>query len=333
MARSKQNPKVTVFIPTWYGEDYLDECLEKVFSQKTPFSYEVLIFDTSSADATPDIIKKFARKHKNLRHATITKQEFSHGATRQRAALEALGDIVVYLTQDATPVDERWLYEIVKPFELNPRIAGVVGKQTARPKAFPLLKREIRAVFAGMGPDTGTTLYYHDDFIQSQQQLDHAAFYSDVNSAARKSVLLGDVPYKEVDYAEDQLFGRDLIANGYIKAYAPRADVLHSNEFSIREYKNRMFDEIMGLRKNNINVEAPSMKAVVRMVVTGSVKDMVSSCRDREYSLKRKLYYIITAPLYHIQKWRGVRRAVATDFKDDLASEKHSLESLQHKRR
>ena len=48
-------------------------------------------------------------------------------------------------------------------------------------------------------------------------------FYSDVNSAARKDILTGEVPYRDVSYAEDQLLGRDVISAGYIKAYdAPR---------------------------------------------------------------------------------------------------------------
>lgn len=324
---------ITVFIPTYYGEQYLDELLKAVFAQEIDKTFEVLVYDTSSKDNTPKIIEKFTKKYNNLRYKTIKKEEFGHGLVRQQAAEDAQGDIVVYLSQDATPINKSWLYEITKPFELNERVAGVVGKQVARPKAFPLLKREIRSVFSGLGPDTGTALYYKDDFIISQQQFDHAAFYSDVNSAARKSVLLDEVPYKPVAYAEDQLFGRDLITAGFVKAYASRGAVLHSNEFPLREYKHRMFDEVMGLRRVGIPVERPSIKATVKLVLLGSIKDFVFTLRDREYSLKRKLFYILANPLYHIEKWRGVRLAAKTDIEDNEAIGKYSLEALQHKRK
>lgn len=320
---------VTVFIPTYYGEKYLDELLWMVFKQKVNFTYEVLIYDTSSKDETPTIIDKYAKLHTNLRHKTITKEEFGHGKTRQSVARDARGDIIVYLSQDATPAHDRWLYEMVQPFTLNDRVVGVVGKQDPRPKALPLLKSEIRAVFNNLGNDRGTTLYYHDDFIKDQAQYDQVCFYSDVNSAARKSVLLGDVPYRDVPYAEDQMFGRDLINAGYIKAYAPRGNVLHTNDIELADYKHRMFDETMGLKKIGIPIDTPSIRLIVKMVIKGSIKDTWRTINDGQYSLKRKLYWLLLNPLYHVEKWRGVRLAAKTRVDDTNAVEKYSLESLQ----
>jgi rhamnosyltransferase len=322
--------KATVFIPTWFGEELLDEVLKSVFSQKVPFKYEVLIYDTSSTDKTPEIIKKYAKKHSNLRHKTITKEEFGHGKTRNAAAHDAKGEIVVYISQDVTPAHNRWLYEIVKPFDISPNVAGVIGKQDPRANAFPLLKNEIISVFRNMGPDHGTTVYYKDDFIESQSVLDAVTFYSDVNSAARREYLIGEIPYKDVPYAEDQLLGRDMINAGFIKAYAPRANVLHSNNIKLREYKYRMFDETLGLRRIGIPVEQPSRKSVVSMIVRGSLKDTVRIVRDRQYSWKRKLYWLVINPIFHIEKWRGVRLATGVDLKDEASIDIYSLERLKN---
>ena len=324
---SKENIKATVFIPTWFGEQYLDEVLKAVFRQKVPFNFEVLIYDTSSKDSTPEIIKKYAKKHANFRHKTITKEEFGHGKTRNAAAHDAKGEIVVYISQDVTPAHNRWLYEITKPFELNENIVGVIGKQDPRPHCFPLLKSEIRKTFNGFGPDYGTTLFYNDDFIKDQSTYDAVCFYSDVNSAARKSFLVGKIPYQDVPYAEDQLFGRDVIGAGYQKAYAPRANVVHSNDMTLGEYKHRMFDETMGLRKIGIPVPVPGKRAIIKMVSRGIVRDTINILRDGQYSKKRKLYWLILNPLYHIEKWRGVRLATLTDMEDDSSMSKYSLES------
>ena len=49
--------KATVFIPTYYGEDNLDELFGSLLMQKTNFEYEILVIDTSSKDRTPEIIK------------------------------------------------------------------------------------------------------------------------------------------------------------------------------------------------------------------------------------------------------------------------------------
>ncbi len=322
-------PYVTVFVPTYFGEQYLDELFERVFSQKVDFEYEVLVYDTSSTDQTPEIIKKYAQKHANMRYKTITKAEYGHGKTRRDAAYDAKGEIVVYLSQDATPAHDRWLYEMVKPFELNDKVMGVMGKQDPRPNAFPLLKYEVRAVFGNFGPDAGTTLFYKDDFVCDQGQYDFISFYSDVNSAARKSLLTGEIPYKPVAYAEDQLFGRDLIDAGYIKAYASRGNVLHTNDVSLRDYKARMFDETLGLRRVGIPVSKPGRKLVIKMIVKGVAKDWVRTLADTDYSWKRKLYWLVINPFYHIEKWRGVRLAASVDLSDEKALKRYSLEQQQ----
>lgn len=323
--------KATIFIPTWYGEHYLDELLKSVFDQRAPFEYEVLIYDTSSKDKTPEIIEKYAKKHKNLRHKTIQKEDFSHGRVRNEAAHDAKGEIVVYLTQDATPAHDRWLYEIVKPFGLNESIVGVMGKQIPRAHCFPLLKNEIRAVFKGFGPDFGTTLFYKDDFAKDEGTLGALSFYSDVNSAARRSFLVHGIPYRDVPYAEDQLFGRDVIDAGYMKAYAPRAAVRHSNDMTLGEYKHRMFDETMGLKKIGQDVSMPSVKHISKAIVVGCLKDAVAIMRDGEYSAKRKLYWLVMNPFYHIEKWRGVRLAAKTNINDDETFNRHSLEKRREK--
>ena len=321
--------KATVFIPTWFGEQYLDEVLKSVFRQKTPFLFEVLIYDTSSKDRTPQIIEKFAKMHKNLRYKTITKEEFGHGKTRNAAAHDAKGEIVVYISQDVTPAHNRWLYEMVKPFDLNNKIVGVIGKQDPRPHCFPLLKTEIRRTFKGFGPDYGTTVFYKDEFIKDQSTYDAVCFYSDVNSAARKSFLTGDIPYQDVPYAEDQLFGRDVIDAGYQKAYAPRANVVHSNDMTLSEYKHRMFDETMGLRKIGIPVPVPGKRAIIKMVSRGIIRDTLNILRDSQYSKKRKLYWLVLNPLYHVEKWRGVRLATLTDLDDTKIQDKYSLEKIR----
>jgi len=325
--------KVTVFIPTWFGEQYLDEVLKAVFSQKVDFDYEVLIYDTSSTDSTPKIIQKYANKHKNLRHKTIKKEDFGHGRTRNAAAHDAKGEIVVYLTQDATPAHNRWLYEIVKPFEFGQDIVAVLGKQDPRPKALPLLKSEIRGVFGNLGADYGTTVYYLDDFVKNKGHNDVISFYSDVNSATRRDFLLHTIPYQDVPYAEDQLFGKELIAAGYKKAYAARANVVHTNDVKLSEYRHRMFDETLGLRKIGVKVGVPSRKAILKMIIRGVARDWRNTLRDRQYGWKRKLYWLFFNPFYHIEKWRGVRLATLVDIDDNINTNKYSLESIRHKKK
>ena len=297
----------TVVILTYNGERYLPDILGALSVQRYDGEVEVLVIDSGSTDATLDIVAA----HPEVRLHTIPNSEFGHGRTRNLAAHLARGRYVAYLTHDAVPSHDRWLYELLKPFELHPEVAGVMGSQIPRPGCFPLLKYEIRSVFSGFGPGFGTTLFYEDEFVQDEAVRNAVTFYSDVNSAARREVLTGEVPYRDVSYAEDQLLGRDLIAAGYLKAYAPRASVVHSNDMTLREYDDRMVDETRGLREVGIDVAVPSVPVVARMVARGVVRDQVNIVRDGDFSPLRKAYWSVVNPLFHLQKWRGVRRGAS----------------------
>lgn len=327
----KANIKATVFIPTYNGERYIKEIITQVFNQDVDFKYEVLVIDSGSSDDTISIVKSFQKDHPNLRFHEIPNTEYGHGKTRNQAAHMANGEFVVYLSHDATPSHDRWLYEMIKPFEINADIVGVMGKQIPRPHCIPMLKAEINGVFSGFGPDFGTTIFYKDDFVNSQGLYDAVSFYSDANSAARKEFLIGKIPYQDVKYAEDQLFGRDIINAGYKKAYAPRGSVVHSNDLTLGEYQHRLFDETVGLRKIGLPVAVPPMGVVSRMVVRGILRDTRSILRDGHYSYKRKLYWLVVNPFFHVQKWRGVRLGAQIDLDDANVHSQYSLESRRAK--
>lgn len=301
----------TVVILTYNGEQHLEEILNAVHAQRYGGTFETLVIDSGSTDSTLDIIAKnpWVRLHQ------IPNSEFGHGKTRNLGAHLAKGRYVVYLTHDATPASDRWLHEITAPFDISERIVAVMGSQVPRADAFPLLRYDVKNTFASFGPMHGTTLFYDDDFIQDEGVRNAVTFYSDVNSAARRSVLTGEIPYRDVSYAEDQLLGRDVIDAGYIKAYAPRAVVWHSNEMTILEYDDRMFEETQGLREVGIDVALPSIPTVAKLVVGGVLRDAVRLVRDREVTTKRKLHGLLVNPAYHVQRWRGIRRGVRSALK------------------
>lgn len=309
---SATQPAATVTVLTYNGARYIGQILEALERQRLDDEFEVLVIDSGSTDGTLEVVAS----HPGVRLHEIPNAEFGHGRTRNLAAQLARGRVVAYLTHDAVPAHDRWLYELLQPFRLSDRVAAVMGKQVPRPGCFPLLKYEIRAVFEGFGPDFGTSVFYQDEFADSDAVRNAIAFYSDVNSAARRDVLTGPVPYRDVSYAEDQLLGRDLIAADYVKAYAPRAVVVHSNDLSLSEYDDRMFEETLGLREVGVDVAVPSLRVVARMVGPGVLRDTLRILRDHDYGPRRKLYYLAVNPLFHLQKWRGVRRGASTALAD-----------------
>ena len=61
-----------------------------------------------------------------------------------------------------------------------------------------------------------------------------------------------------------------------------------------------------------IDVAVPPYGVVARMMLAGRGQGHAPRMlRDRDFSLKRKAYYLAVGPLFHVQKWRGVRRGAA----------------------
>ncbi|MFC5790886.1 glycosyltransferase family 2 protein [Agromyces tardus] len=315
-------PIVTVAILTYNGEEYLERILQQLRRQRLDGGFEVLVIDSGSTDATLDIV----RRHPEVRLHEIPNSEFGHGKTRNLAARLARGEFIAYLTHDAVPTNEDWLRELIAPFAMDERIVAVMGKQVPRPGCFPLLKYEIKGVFAGFGPDFGTSVFYKDESMSDEGTLGALGFYSDVNSAARRRFLLEQIPYRDVRYAEDQLFGRDVIEAGYRKAYAPRAAVEHSNDLTLAEYGRRIFDETVGLRQIGFPIPRMSRASQLRLTLRGIVGDSLRILRDRDYSWRRKLYWLVANPAFQVRKWRSYRASTLVDLADEGAIRAGSLE-------
>jgi rhamnosyltransferase len=298
-------PSVTVTILTWNGEQYLEAILTALEAQRYDGNFDILVIDSGSTDASLAIVAR----HPSVLLHTIPNDEFGHGRTRNLAARLATGEIVAYLTHDAVPADDHWLAELMTPFADDERIAAVLGKQIARPTAPPVLKYDIRRVFDSLGPDYGVTVVRDTGYPLSEPERVAAAFYSDANSAARKQIVAGAVPYRDVAYAEDQQFGRDLFDAGYRRAYAPRAVVEHSNDTSLRTFGGRIADDMIGLREIGTTVTPVSRLTAFKQFVKWSTADAAFILIDKDYGAGRKLYWLLVNPWYHAVKWNAYRRA------------------------
>ena len=256
---------VTVAIPVLNGARYLDEVLAAVRRQRVNADVEILIFDSGSTDGSLEI----ASRHEARVHS-INRAEFSHGGTRNQMAAMAAGDVVAFITQDATPAHDGWLAAMLDGFDAADDVAAVFGPHVARPDASHMIKAEMERHFATWGGGTEIDLQRLD---RSQQGIleyrsfpGRWTFLSDVNCAVSKSALRR-IPYRDVPYAEDQLLGRELIEAGYAKVFHPQASVLHSHDYPPREFFKRYFDEFRSLREVLGHTEEAGLQQTARTII------------------------------------------------------------------
>lgn len=317
--------KATVTILTFNAEPWIRELLESVERQQAPFDFEILVIDSGSSDATIAIIKKFPR----VRLHQIPNSEFGHGKTRNLAATIAHGEFIVYLTHDAVPATQHWLEEMIRPFGLSESVACVYGKQIPRPDCCPTVKRDVIGVFAGFGPDHFIMVQQANSNITHQASLDAITFFSDVNSAVRRELLINTLPYRDLNYSEDYAFGRDVIAAGLVKAYAPLGAVIHSHSYPPMKYFRRMYDEMLGIKKATGQTLDTRMWFHIAWTLKATLKDWRFIIRDPSYRLRTKLKFVMQAPFYNAFR----RIAIRLSTKSQLPMWAHRFLSLEHRAR
>ena len=101
--------KISVICPLYNAENYIEDLYFSIKKQKDVCIEEIKFILTESSDNTEDKLKNLQCNYKK-----ISKQEFSHSLVRERAAFEAKGEILVFITQDIKIVDEYWLYHLTK---------------------------------------------------------------------------------------------------------------------------------------------------------------------------------------------------------------------------
>lgn len=96
------SPRVSVIVPVYNGEWYLDEALNSVAAQ-TLVAHEVIVVDDGSLDASAERVSAFAARNPSLTVHLIRQENRGQSASRNRAAAAATGELLAFLDQD-----DRW---------------------------------------------------------------------------------------------------------------------------------------------------------------------------------------------------------------------------------
>ena len=83
----------------------------------------------------------------------IAPEEFGHGRTRNLGARAHRGELIAFLTQDATPAATGWLARLSRGAStLAERVGAAFGPHLPRPDTSPMIARELTEFFAGFAP-------------------------------------------------------------------------------------------------------------------------------------------------------------------------------------
>ena len=98
------NPKISVIMPVFNVEDYLEEALDCILNQTFIENMEVLMIDDGSTDNSRYIVEKYALDHDNF-HA-FHKENEGAAPTRNLGIEMAKGDYINFFDADDYLTDD-----------------------------------------------------------------------------------------------------------------------------------------------------------------------------------------------------------------------------------
>jgi len=253
---------VNVVIPVYNPDEKLEKIIEMLSRQTNPVK-KVILMNTLTGDSSKDeaISKKISsvckQCHVNMDEAPtesydgmsvekwdICSQDFDHGKTRNEGVSHVSDDceIVVLMTHDAIPANDRLVEELIKPFQ-DEKVAASYARQIATDKS------SLAEVF------TRGFNYPAEDRIKMASDIDKigikAFFCSNVCAAYRLSVFrsLGGFINRAI-FNEDMVYAHKVLVNGYYIAYASKAEVIHTHDYTGMQQYKRNFDLAVSQKMN-----------------------------------------------------------------------------------
>ncbi len=112
--RVKEEPLVSIIIPTRNMGEVLDKCLDSIFSRTLYSNFEILIIDNGSTEEqTLAIFKKWSDKFSEKVRILRIDIPFNYSILNNRAVQEARGEYILLLNNDIEVISENWLEEML----------------------------------------------------------------------------------------------------------------------------------------------------------------------------------------------------------------------------
>ena len=214
-----ENPTVSIIIPVYNQIHYTYACLLSILEHTKDVSYEVIIADDVSTDAT-EHLSEYAEG------LVISRNSTNQGFLRNcnNAARHARGKYVMFLNND-TQVTENWLSSLVQLIESDPSI-GMVGSKLVYPDG--------RLQEAG-------GIIWSDGSGWNYGRLDNPDkpeynYVKDVDYISGAAILLSNELWNQIGgfdtrfapaYCEDSDLAFEVRKAGYRVVYQPKSKVIH----------------------------------------------------------------------------------------------------------
>jgi glycosyltransferase involved in cell wall biosynthesis len=288
---------VSVVIPTKNGSQYLEQLVGKLRAQRGTLPCEIVLVDSGSTDGTV----AFAESE-GVKVVQISPNEFTHSFSRNRGAEVTTGEYLLFMVQDALPLTNLWLWEMVTALETN-QLAAVSCAEYPRADCDLFYGFLIQNHYNSARSDQDRILGW-DESCASYLGLRSNAQISDVAALIRRDVF--EKHRYRTAYAEDLDLGIRLIRDGHRLGFLHSTRVLHSHNRSAYYFFKRGYVDARFLTEVFPNFVFPQVEDKAKLfcdilMMWNRVGQVARELQDLRFplptrELTRRLLAIIAAP-------------------------------------
>lgn len=180
MAKQNNKPDISIIIPCYDTESYIDACLDSVLCQKNIRNCEVICIDDNSSDSTYKKLQKTANKYPRIVKVIKNNQNLGVSSTRNVGISKATGNGIMFLDSDdaigckpeSKIIDTHYLENFQETLSYNPFASMAVGNivVTAQKNGDIIFNHRFNNLFKyseKKGIDFNTALDFLDERISS----------------------------------------------------------------------------------------------------------------------------------------------------------------------
>lgn len=220
---------VDVIIPVCMPDERTIQSVKRLLKQTYPLNRVYLIH--TEKGMFPGELETLSEK---IHITHIRPEQFDHGGTRHQGAMMSHAEFLIYMTQDALPVNEKLVENLMAAFQ-DERVGAAYARQLPS------------ADSSNIERFTRSFNYPPESRVKSEADLPELGiktyFCSNTCAAYRKSVYmsLGGFESNTI-FNEDMIMAGRIIQSGFKIAYAADAQVIHSHHDGCFRLLKRNFD-------------------------------------------------------------------------------------------
>ena len=92
-----KNPLISVIVPVYNAEKYIDRCIESILTQTYPY-YEIILVNDGSSDYSLFLLKQYERDYKNIK--VFTQKNQGPGMARNLGIKKSKGEYITFVDSD-----------------------------------------------------------------------------------------------------------------------------------------------------------------------------------------------------------------------------------------